>query len=62
MAQKREIDYGLYLVTGRELLPKGVEYYHSLEESLKGGVTVVQVREKTADTGEFVEIARRLAG
>ncbi|KAJ9123494.1 hypothetical protein QFC24_003708 [Naganishia onofrii] len=53
------VDYSLYLVTGRELLPAGKDYYESLEESLKGGVTVVQVREKTIDTGEFVEIARR---
>ncbi|KAL7418408.1 thiamine biosynthetic bifunctional enzyme [Cryptotrichosporon argae] len=56
---KVEVDYSLYLVTGRELLPPGKDYYESLEESLKGGVTVVQIREKTADTGEFVEVARR---
>lgn len=70
-----EIDYSLYLVTGRELLPPGKvrfssillpsdrssfqDYYESLEESLQGGVTLVQVREKTTDTGEFIEIARR---
>lgn len=35
------------------------DYYESLEESLKGGVTLVQVREKTAETGEFVEITRK---
>jgi thiamine monophosphate synthase len=35
------------------------DYYTSLEESLQGGVTVVQVREKETDTGEFVEVARR---
>ncbi|KAL7410375.1 putative thiamine biosynthetic bifunctional enzyme [Mrakia frigida] len=51
------IDYSLYLVTGRELLPEGKDYYESLEQSLQGGVTVVQIREKTADTGEFYEVA-----
>ncbi|WVQ84483.1 hydroxyethylthiazole kinase [Cryptococcus sp. DSM 104549] len=56
---KPTIDFSLYLVTGRELLPAGKDYYESLEESLQGGVTLVQVREKTADTGEFIEIARR---
>ncbi|KAL1408541.1 thiamine biosynthetic bifunctional enzyme [Vanrija albida] len=56
---KAAIDYSLYLVTGRELLPEGKDYYESLEEALQGGVSVVQVREKDADTGEFVEIARR---
>ncbi|KAK4686500.1 thiamine-phosphate diphosphorylase / hydroxyethylthiazole kinase, partial [Tremellales sp. Uapishka_1] len=56
---KREIDYSLYLVTGRELLPPGKDYYESLEESLQGGVTLVQVREKKADTGEFIDVARK---
>ncbi|KAF8335747.1 Hydroxyethylthiazole kinase [Cantharellus anzutake] len=59
MSQKRDIDYSLYLVTGRELLPKGIDYYDSLEESLKGGVTAVQVREKTVDTGETQEICSK---
>ncbi|CAE6518578.1 unnamed protein product [Rhizoctonia solani] len=54
-----KIDYSLYLVTARELLPLGKDYYESLEESIQGGITVVQVREKKADTGEFLEIARR---
>ncbi|KAF8658338.1 hypothetical protein AX16_002104 [Volvariella volvacea WC 439] len=53
------VDYSLYFVTGRELLPPGKDYYESLEESLLGGVTVVQIREKHAETQEFVEIARR---
>ncbi|KAI0081889.1 Hydroxyethylthiazole kinase [Panus rudis PR-1116 ss-1] len=56
---KRDIDYSVYLVTGRELLPPGKDYLESLEESIQGGVTVVQVREKNADTGEFLEIAQK---
>ncbi|KAG1863015.1 thiamine phosphate synthase [Suillus tomentosus] len=52
------IDFSLYLVTGRELLPPGKEYLESLEEALQGGVTVVQIREKSSDTLEFLEIAR----
>ncbi|PCH43723.1 Hydroxyethylthiazole kinase [Wolfiporia cocos MD-104 SS10] len=55
---KPAVDYSIYLVTGRDLLPPGKDYLESLEESLQGGVTVVQIREKTADTGEFLEIAR----
>ncbi|KAG8682836.1 hypothetical protein FRC08_014696, partial [Ceratobasidium sp. 394] len=54
-----KIDYSLYLVTGREFLPPGKDYYESIEESIQGGVTAVQVREKKTDTGEFLEIARR---
>ncbi|KAF9453639.1 thiamine biosynthetic bifunctional enzyme Thi4 [Macrolepiota fuliginosa MF-IS2] len=52
------VDYSIYLVTGRELLPPGKDYLESLEESLQGGVTVVQIREKNADTAEFIEIAK----
>ncbi|EGO25805.1 hypothetical protein SERLADRAFT_348122 [Serpula lacrymans var. lacrymans S7.9] len=53
------VDYSLYLVTGRELLPQGKDYLVSLEESLQGGVTIVQVREKHIDTLEFLEIAQK---
>ncbi|KAG6372408.1 Hydroxyethylthiazole kinase family-domain-containing protein [Boletus reticuloceps] len=51
------IDYSLYLVTGRELLPEGKAYCDFLREALEGGVTIVQVREKKADTAEFLHIA-----
>ncbi|KAH6897639.1 thiamine biosynthetic bifunctional enzyme, partial [Coprinopsis sp. MPI-PUGE-AT-0042] len=53
-----DIDYSVYLVTGRDFLPPDIPYLQSLEEALKGGVTVVQVREKHADTGEFIQIAK----
>ncbi|TFK54360.1 HK-domain-containing protein [Heliocybe sulcata] len=56
---KPQIDYSLYLVTGRELLPEGMTYLESLEQALQGGVTVVQVREKNSDTGEFLKIAQQ---
>ncbi|KAK7472494.1 thiamine biosynthetic bifunctional enzyme [Stygiomarasmius scandens] len=54
---RMSIDYSLYLVTGRDLLPQGKDYFQSLEESLQGGVTVVQIREKKAETSEFLDIA-----
>lgn len=39
------MDWGVYLVTGRELLPPGKEYLESLDESLRdGNVSVVQIR------------------
>ena len=45
MWDKSQVDYSLYLVTGRELLPPGKDYLESLEESLRDGhVTVVQIR------------------
>lgn len=54
-----DVDLSLYLVTGRGLLPPGKGYEESLDEAIRGGVTVVQVREKTCDTGEFLDVARK---
>ncbi|SAM81941.1 related to thiamine-phosphate diphosphorylase / hydroxyethylthiazole kinase [Ustilago bromivora] len=57
---KTKIDYSVYLVTGRELLPPSVDYYESLDRCLSAGnVTVVQIREKNAETNEFLEIAQK---
>ncbi|PPQ78127.1 hypothetical protein CVT25_015652 [Psilocybe cyanescens] len=53
----KNIDYTLYLVTGRNLLPPNKDFFESLEESIQGGVTIVQLREKELDTSEFVELA-----
>ncbi|PRQ73460.1 thiamine biosynthetic bifunctional enzyme Thi4 [Rhodotorula toruloides] len=61
-------NFSLYYVTGRSLLPpppssytgpKEDYYLAHLEQALKGGVTVVQVREKDVDGAEFLEVARR---
>ncbi|KAF9479063.1 thiamine biosynthetic bifunctional enzyme Thi4 [Pholiota conissans] len=54
----KTVDYSVYLVTGRNLLPPNKEYLDSLEESIQGGVTIVQIREKELDTNEFIELAR----
>lgn len=41
----RAMHYGLYLVTGRALLPAGKDYLESLDETLRDGhVSVVQIR------------------
>ncbi|ESK97298.1 thiamine biosynthetic bifunctional [Moniliophthora roreri MCA 2997] len=53
------VDYSVYLVTGRDLLPAGKDFFETLEQSLQGGVTMVQIREKRADTAEFLEICQR---
>ena len=46
----------LYLVTDRELsLGRSLE--EVVSEAVAGGVTIVQLREKDASTGEFVELA-----
>ncbi|GAA5987561.1 hypothetical protein JCM5350_006040 [Sporobolomyces pararoseus] len=65
---KPRVDYSVYYVTGRPLLPpapasfngkKEDWYLHHLELALQGGVTIVQIREKDVDGGEFYEISRR---
>lgn len=53
------IDLSLYLVTDRPLsLGRDLEWI--VEEAVKGGVTMVQLREKDCSTGEFVKLAIRL--
>ena len=55
---KNTIDYSLYLVTDRDLMyAKSVE--ECVEQAVRGGTTVVQIREKTASSREFYEIAMR---
>lgn len=51
-----KIDYSLYLVTDRSFL-KDKSIKEAVEEAIKGGVTLVQVREKEASSGEFYKVA-----
>jgi thiamine-phosphate pyrophosphorylase len=56
---KRPVDWGLYLVTDR-----GLAGTRPLDElvraAVRGGVTVVQLREKDCPTREFIQLARRI--
>lgn len=49
----------LYLVTDSGLL-KGRDFYKCIEDAIKAGVTMVQLREKDADGKEFLEKAIKL--
>jgi thiamine-phosphate pyrophosphorylase len=52
-------DLSLYLVTDRPLsLGRDIEWI--VEEAVKGGVTMVQLREKDCSTLHFIELAMRL--
>lgn len=52
-------DLSLYLVTDRPLsLGRDMEWI--VEEAVKGGVTMVQLREKDCSTREFIELAVRV--
>lgn len=49
----------LYLITDSDIL-SGRDFYHCIEEALRGGVTMLQLREKNADGREFLEKAFKL--
>lgn len=49
----------LYLVTDSDIL-EGRDFYNCIEEALKGGVTILQLREKDASGKEFLERAIKL--
>ncbi len=53
------IDYSVYLVTDRGLC-LGRDLMDVVSAAVKGGVTMVQLREKKCDTREFVELARAM--
>ncbi|KAI1822939.1 TMP-TENI-domain-containing protein [Xylaria intraflava] len=61
--RKTDIDYSLYLVTDSTPAILGDrEICEVVEAALRGGVTCVQYRDKTSDTGLLVQTARRLHG
>ena len=54
----KNLDLSLYLVTDKS---DDVEkFLKTIEEGIKGGVTVVQIREKTADTLDFYNLALKV--
>ncbi len=55
----KNFDLSLYLVTNRDKL-SNEEFFDVIEKSLKGGVSLVQLREKTAPAREVIELAKKL--
>ena len=53
---KNKIDYSLYLVTDHELMSTPT-LEEAVEQAIKGGTTLVQLREKTASSLEFYQTA-----
>ena len=54
---KSKVNYGMYLVTDRNVL-KGRKLVEAIEESIKGGAGIVQLREKNVSSREFLNIAK----
>ena len=57
--EKLKKDLKLYLVTDSEIL-KDRDFYKCIEDAIKSGVTMVQLREKNANGKDFLEKAIRL--
>ena len=53
---KKDIDYSVYLVTDHRGKTDD-EILNIIEEAIKGGTSVVQIREKTASTKDFYNLA-----
>ena len=51
----KDLDLSLYLVTDNS--DDREKFLKTIEEAIKGGVSVVQIREKTADTLDFYNLA-----
>lgn len=56
---KNNIDLSLYLVTDRKCL-KNKDLKSAIEEAILGGVTLVQLREKSSDSLELFNIAKEV--
>ena len=56
----KELDLSLYLVTDKS--DDIDKFLNTIEEAIKGGVTVVQIREKTAETLDFYNLALKVKG
>lgn len=53
-----KLDLSLYLVTDKS--DDTEKFLKTIEEGIKGGVSVVQIREKTADTLDFYNLALKV--
>ena len=59
MNNKPQIDYSLYLVTDRSILNQK-DLKKSIEAAILGGVSIVQLREKSISTGDFYHLAKEV--
>jgi thiamine-phosphate pyrophosphorylase len=58
-SDRMKVDYSLYLVTDRKIL-NGQDLYTGVEKAIKGGVTLVQLREKNASSREFYSLGKEI--
>lgn len=53
-------DLTLYLVTDSSLLPPGAALADHVRAAIKGGATIVQLREKRLGTADFIALGKRV--
>lgn len=56
---RSKVDYKLYLVTDRDVLGER-DLIQSVEAAIKGGTTIVQLREKNCSSKDFYELALKV--
>ena len=56
---RQNMDFTLYLVTDRRWLGERT-LWDGVEEAIRGGATLVQLREKEISSKEFLELAQRV--
>lgn len=54
------VDYSLYLVTDSTMVPETSTFLAQVEKAVKNGATIVQLREKSILTLDFVERAKKV--
>ena len=59
MPDKGPVNYSLYLITDRKVLG-GKELLDCIEDAIKGGVTLVQLREKNINTFDYYNLALKV--
>lgn len=59
-APNDNVDYSLYLVTDSTMIPESSTFIKQVQEAVDSGVTLVQLREKSLSTLEFVKRAEEV--
>ena len=57
---RKKLNLSLYLVTDRTNVKDEEDFFKKIEDSLKGGVTLVQLREKNISTREYIDLAKKV--
>lgn len=56
---REKLNLSLYLVTDRTNVADEEKFLTKIEEAIKGGVTLVQLREKNISTKEYIDLAKK---